>query len=543
MAKNNIIKAADLFCGVGGTSAGLIEACELLNKRCELTAVNHWQLAVATHSTNHGEARHLCASLDSLNPLGLFGEGELDVLWASPECTHHSNARGGKPILEQSRATAWCVTRWAEAVRPDTILVENVKEFQTWGPVDSRGRRMKSRSGEVFRAWRSTLEALGYTVEHRIICAADYGDPTTRERLIVYAVRGKRKVVWPWPTHQATSNQLALPGTEAPAWVPAHRIIDWSMAGKSIYEKGLCIKTLQRVWAGLIKHGLVPFLQPNFGERKGQIPRSHGLHVPAPAVTGHGAGAVVNPYLFDLYGTDSPRGLAEPGSGANSSGSLSPFLVQFNHGPSNPVKVEMSRMRSLEQTMPVVCGQRGEWGLVHGALLPQQSDGVLRSIEEAAPTVATRGAIGFIQVFAKAVKTMAPFPGSSDLELRGYVETDRGPRPVVNFKGQTLVLEIFHRMLDTHELAAAQGFRPGYKFIPSTENYEKIVQGPGVGNNPTKTNATKMIGNAVPRRMARALVLAALTQNPDIRALLPAEDEKLVGEPVSFPKSRRKSAA
>jgi len=174
-----------MFCGAGGTSAGATEAIEALGYRAILTAINHWPVAVATHEANHPGARHFCASLDALNPRDLYRDGELDVLWASPECTHHSVARGGKPINDQSRATAWCVVRWADALRPGVILVENVPEFRTWGPIGSDGRPLKSRKEEVFRSWISTLDAIGYKVDHRILVAADYGDPTTRRRLFI----------------------------------------------------------------------------------------------------------------------------------------------------------------------------------------------------------------------------------------------------------------------------------------------------------------------------------------------------------------------
>lgn len=113
---------ADLFCGAGGTSTGALEAARACGHNPKLTAINHWPVAVATHKANHPDARHLCASLDSLNPRELFREGELDLLWASPECTHHSQARGGKPINDQSRATAWCVTRWPELAAAQGFL-------------------------------------------------------------------------------------------------------------------------------------------------------------------------------------------------------------------------------------------------------------------------------------------------------------------------------------------------------------------------------------------------------------------------------------
>jgi DNA (cytosine-5)-methyltransferase 1 len=150
------------------------------------------------------------------------------------------------------------VTRWAEALRPPIILVENVKEFQSWGPIGSNGRPLKSRRGEVFHSWANTLRALGYRVEWRVLCAADYGDPTTRERLFVYAVRGHRKLVWPEPSHSAVEIKDMFGSRKR--WVPAREIIDWSLQGKSIFtrKKPLAEKTLNRILIGLEKFGLKP---------------------------------------------------------------------------------------------------------------------------------------------------------------------------------------------------------------------------------------------------------------------------------------------
>ena len=180
--KKNLYRIADLFCGAGGTSAGAIEAIEAIGLTPELTAVNHWDVAIETHTKNHPDMRHLCTGVDAVNPRDLFQEDELDLLWASPECTHHSIARGGKPCNDQSRSTAWCVIRWAEALRPPVILIENVPEFQTWGPIGTNGRPLASRKGETFRAWLAAIESLGYKTDYRLLCAADYGDPTTRDR-------------------------------------------------------------------------------------------------------------------------------------------------------------------------------------------------------------------------------------------------------------------------------------------------------------------------------------------------------------------------
>src|SRR5689334_10020359 len=150
---SRIIKAADLFCGASGVGTAMVEACRELELEINLTGWNHWDKAIATSQANHPYAKHFCASIDNVNPRDHYSEGELDILWASPECTHHSIARGGKPINDQSRATAFCVTRWAEALRPPVILVENVKEFLTWGPIGSNGRPLKSRRGEIFHSW------------------------------------------------------------------------------------------------------------------------------------------------------------------------------------------------------------------------------------------------------------------------------------------------------------------------------------------------------------------------------------------------------
>ena len=146
------LRVADLFCGAGGTSTGLAMACAAAGQPIDLTAVNHWPIAIETHAANHPWARHLCESLDGVDPRKVIPGGRLDVLTASPECIHHSNARGGKPMDDQSRASAWHVLRWADALRPTWILVENVREFarvflqcQTDDPDPQWWRRKKQR--------------------------------------------------------------------------------------------------------------------------------------------------------------------------------------------------------------------------------------------------------------------------------------------------------------------------------------------------------------------------------------------------------------
>ena len=330
------ITIADLFCGAGGTSTGALQAVDALGMTARLTAVNHWDRAVATHQANHAGARHLCASIDSLNPRDLFQEGELDILWASPECTHHSRARGGKPMHDQSRATAWCVTRWAEALRPSVVMVENVPEFEEWGPLGHDGKPLAGRKGETFQAWIGTLRAIGYTVEWRVLCAADFGDPTTRRRLFVQAIRGRRRIVWPEPTHAKEADLFGKL-----RWRGARDIIDWSLPGKSIYsrKKPLAPRTMERIWEGLRRFGVVPSMVcmehggrvvsidsplPTITTARGGafgvaylLPQQSGgklrpVQDSAPTVSTAGAIALVEPFMVEYYGNGEARSASEP---------------------------------------------------------------------------------------------------------------------------------------------------------------------------------------------------------------------------------------
>lgn len=460
------IRIADLFCGAGGTSTGALDAVAQHGFRPELTAVNHWETAVATHSANHPDARHVCAAVDSINPRHLYPDGRLDILWASPECTHHSRARGGKPMQDQSRATAWCVTRWAEALRPPVVFVENVPEFAEWGPLGANGKPLKSRKGETFQAWLTTLRSLGYRVEHRVLCAADYGDPTTRSRLFVQAVRGKRRIVWPEPTHAPKEATADLFGTRAP-WRAAREIIDWQNTGTSIFERKrpLRPKTMQRIMDGLRRYGLSPSLVCM--EHGG---RTKPVSEPVPTITTARGGAF---------------GLAQP------------FLVNTAHGGQRAPS-------SIDAPLPTVCGNRGDMALVEPFIITlrgtsdRQCSTSASSADWPLGTVSAGGIHhALIQPFlveyygtGTARSVNAPFGTLTTKPRFGLA------MPEVLVDGQRYRLDIRFRMLTTEELSAAQGFPVGYRFTG------------------TKTEAIRQIGNAVPCGLARALVSASLAANP-----------------------------
>lgn len=300
-----MIRAVDLFAGAGGASTGLAQAVERLGRRAELVAINHWPTAVETHSANHPWAQHYCAEVDSLNPRKVV-RGKLDLLLAGPSCVHHSTARGGRPMNEQDRASAWCVVRWAEALQPRYVLVENVPEWKSWGPLDTRGRPMKSRKGETFEAWLAALRALGYRTSERILCAANYGDATTRRRLFVLAWRG-RSAVAPWPEETHADGGLAdLFGARRP-WRAAREVIDWSLEGQSIFgrKRPLAPKTLARIAEGLRRFGgpaAEPFL----------MLLTHGGRVRSlPTITGANRG-IVEPFVIGQQSGAVPRPVREP---------------------------------------------------------------------------------------------------------------------------------------------------------------------------------------------------------------------------------------
>lgn len=249
------IRAADLFCGAGGTSTGARRAITELGGKLKLTAVNHWDIAIQTHSAMHPEAKHLCADLEHVRPREAVPEGVLDLLMASPTCTYYSRARGGRPVHDQQRMDPWHVVRWCTELRVHRLLVENVPEMVEWGPCSIvTGRPIPSRKGEYFRAWLEALKAIGFRIDWKVLCCADYGDPTTRERFFLIGRSDRKSLSWPEPTH-VKGGKTDLFGTRKP-WRAASEIIDWSREGKSIFRRAKPLKpnTLRRIYAGAVRN-------------------------------------------------------------------------------------------------------------------------------------------------------------------------------------------------------------------------------------------------------------------------------------------------
>lgn len=214
----------DNFAGGGGASTGM----ELATGRIVELAINHDPDAILMHKTNHPYTRHLQASVWDVDPVEVCGGRPVGLAWFSPDCKHFSKAKGAALVDRNIRGLAWIVLRWAGTVRPRVIILENVEEFQTWGPV-RKGKPIKKKAGQTFKRWLQQLEALGYKVEHRELIAADYGAPTTRKRFVLIARCDGRPIVWPQKTH----DQEGRDGL--PKWRAAAEIIDWSLPCYSVF--------------------------------------------------------------------------------------------------------------------------------------------------------------------------------------------------------------------------------------------------------------------------------------------------------------------
>lgn len=225
----------DSFAGGGGASTGI----EMALGRSPDFAINHDPEALALHAANHPDTVHLSKNIYNVDPINVVGRHKVGLLWASPDCKHFSKAKGGKPVKREIRDLAWVVVQWAERVRPRVIILENVEEFQTWGPlVETKpGIFMPhpERMGETFNEWVGALRRLGYKVEWRELRACDYGAPTTRKRLFLIARCDGQPIVWPVATHGAPESPEVRTGLKQP-WVTAAETIDWSEPCPSIFD-------------------------------------------------------------------------------------------------------------------------------------------------------------------------------------------------------------------------------------------------------------------------------------------------------------------
>ena len=356
----------DSFAGGGGASTGIALALG----RAPDIAINHDAEALAMHAANHPATRHLPHNVWKVDPVEICGGLPVGLLWASPDCKHHSKAKGGKPRSRAIRDLAWVVVKWARQVRPRVILLENVEEFRHWGPIDAAGIPCPERKGATFDAWVGELKRLGYRVQWRELRACDYGAPTIRRRLFLVARRDGLPIVWPAPTHGAPTSAGVLAGTLKP-WRTAAEIIDWSLPCHSIFltrEEGraagvnrpLADATMARIAKGVKRYVLDaarPFIVP-LTHQGGE--RGHALDEPSRTVTGahRGEQALVTPFVAGCggrAGQSPPKAVDEPSNTVTAKADqvlVTPFVAGLAHGDSGG-------RRAYDITEPLTTVQAG----------------------------------------------------------------------------------------------------------------------------------------------------------------------------------------
>ena len=331
------LNTVDLFCGAGGASTGL----ELALKRLKLChrglAINHWAVAVDTMKRNHPDIDTKQMSIEEAVPADLVPGGVVDLLWASPSCTHHSRAKGGKPRSNQLRAQPELVLTWLDQLFVRRLIIENVPEFVDWGPLNKDGKPIKKLKGSCFRAWVAAIEARNYAVEWRVVNCADYGDATSRRRFFLKAVRkGCGKIRWPEPTH-AENPQPDLFGRELKKWRGVRECLDLSDLGTSIFnrDRPLSGNTLRRVAVGMAKYNGMDFLLDMLGSDGDDDSRVHPLTKPMP--TQHSGGnrcAVVRPFLVRMNKNCNAESVDAPLSTTTTKDHhalCQPFIVKLNN--------------------------------------------------------------------------------------------------------------------------------------------------------------------------------------------------------------------
>ena len=469
----------DLFCGGGGSITGAINALRSAGIQYEGRGFNHWDTAIRTIQANHPEIvpnfNRACSPIESVLPDEIFTDDpeRIDVVWASPSCTHHSIAAGGKPKSNQLRSQPEYLLPYLRLTKCRRMFIENVKELRDWGPLlDSdmtwKGRQYKAgtpdprKKGLFFNLWFREIKASGYKVEMQILNSADFGAATSRERLIIQAVRTSsgEKVIWPEPTH------LQDPGLfsdKYKPWRTAAEIIDWNIPGRSIFdrERPLSENTLRRIAAGVEKfwgNMAEPFLILLRGTHDSQLANTAiPLTRPLPTITTKGDHfALIRPVWLDQAHTK-------------------------NGGVAGTV----------DSPLNTITCSHGTHSVIVPLFIPQQSKGTVKPVENALSTISTSGAIGVVAPLIDKYYGGEKSAHEADKPLPTITTKDRfgliTGRILTTPDGRQYKLDITHRMLTAGELARATSFPEGYIFCGGD------------------TAAKKQIGNAVPPVLAEAL--------------------------------------
>lgn len=540
----------DNFAGGGGASTGI----EIATGYSVDIAINHDPEAIRMHKSNHPSTKHYCEDVWQVDPVKACGGHPVALAWFSPDCKHFSKAKGGKPKDKFIRGLAWVACRWAGLVRPRVIMLENVEEFKTWGPLNRGHRPIKEKQGVTFRRFVQQLEDLGYEVQFRELVAADYGAPTMRKRFFLIARCDGQPITWPEPTHGPADSEAVKAGL-LKSYVGAYTQIDFGRPCPSIFDtseeikekygiravRPLAPKTMDRIARGLKKFVLdnpEPFIiQCNHGgERK-----AGDIRAPLPTITGkHGYGIAVPklaPIIDKAYGGNYAGGgsradepidtittvdhnrlveatLApcimcnnENNVGANVENPLptittgnrnfvvAPTLIQYH---SETAKDEVRGQTIMDPIMTVDSSNR--YGLVTSFLSKFYKSGTGQDIREPLHTVTTSpGHFGEVRAFL--VKYYGQGTGQELTEPLDTV-TSKDRFGLVTIEGADYqIVDIGLRMLEPRELYGCQGFPEDY-----------IIDHDYTGKSYSRSEQVKRCGNAVCPPIPAALVRTNLPE-------------------------------
>ena len=408
----------DCFAGGGGASVGI----EMALGRPVDIAINHDPQAIRIHKINHPSTLHLTEDIFKVDLQKYVGGRHVALMWASPDCTSHSKAKGGQPRKRGLRILPWAVYKHAKTILPDVIIMENVEEIQQWGPLDQNGHPIPERKGEDYKKFISAMQSIGYAFESRELIAADYGAPTTRKRWYAIFRRDGKAIVWSEPTHSKA-------GIDLPRWKQCGDYIDWSDLGKSIFDrkKPLADATMARIANGIQKYIIddqhpytvndkraIAFLIQYHSETKKGDARGQTLCEPIKTIDTSNRYGLVTAFITKFYKTGIGQRCGEP--------------------------------------IHTITTSPGHFGLVSAFLIKYYGTGCGQSVASPLATITTKDRFGLLNVI---------------FEIDGE---------------EWIIADIFLRMLNATELKLMQGFPPDYilerdisgKAIPVKERVAKI---------------------------------------------------------------------
>ena len=537
----------DNFAGGGGASTGI----ELATGYSVDIAINHDPEAIKMHKANHPNTKHYCENVWAIDPVKACNGHPVGLAWFSPDCKHFSKAKGGKPKDKNIRGLAWVACRWAGLVRPRVIMLENVEEFKTWGPLNRGHHPIKAKQGKTFEKFVQQLNDMGYTVEFKELIAADYGAPTMRKRFFMIARCDGKPIVWPEPTHAPADSEEVKAGLKKP-YVGAYTQLDFSLPCPSIFDtskeikekygiravRPLAQKTMDRIARGFKKFILdnpEPFIiQCNHGGER----RVNDIRKPIPAITGkHGYG-IVEPYMIQIgqtgftadrskdvrdplttivsknehclietklapyMGTNTtnhPGGSCEDPLHTITTGNqqclISPTLIQYH---SETAQGEV-RGQTIKDPIMTVDGSN-RYGLVTSFLSKFYKSGTGQDLREPLHTITTSpGHFGEVRAFL--VKYYGQGTGQDIKEPLDTI-TSRDRFGLVTIKGVDYqIVDIGLRMLEPRELYGCQGFPDDY-----------IIDHDYTGKIYPRSEQVRRCGNAVCPPIPAALVRANLPE-------------------------------